>query len=46
VRGFNTGMDANVLYSMGFTFVVVGIVIVIIAMLLIMLTIAMYLVSE
>jgi signal transduction histidine kinase len=46
VRGFNTEMDANVLYSMEFTFVVVGIVIVIIAMLLIMLTIAMYLVSE
>jgi hypothetical protein len=39
-------MDASVLYSMGFTFVVVGIVIVIIAMLLIMLTIAMYLMSE
>jgi len=39
-------MDANVLYSMGFTFVVVGIVIVIIAMLLTMLTIAMYLMSK
>jgi hypothetical protein len=39
-------MDADVLYGMGFTFVVVGIVIAIIAMLLIMLTIAMYLVSK